>query len=140
MGSSPVTATTPPDSRLQTTSVDLLDAALAAFFRDAAPLAAGDGVVVAFSGGADSTALLWGMSRLAARRGLRLAAAHFDHALDPGSRQRAEGAARLAGELGVELVTERAAGHPAADRAGGAGESREAAARRARYGFLERTR
>ncbi len=140
MGSSPVTATTSPDSRLQTTSVDLLDAALAAFFRDAAPLAAGDGVVVAFSGGADSTALLLGMSRLAVRRGLRLAAAHFDHALDPGSRQRAEGAARLAGELGVMLVTERAAGRPAADGAGGGGESPEAAARRARYHFLERTR
>ena len=116
------------------TSLDLLDAALAAFFRDAAPLAAGDGVVVAFSGGPDSTALLWGMSRLAAARGLLLAAAHFDHALDPGSRQRAEGAARLAGKLGVALVTERAG------EFGPRGESPEAAARRARYDFLERTR
>src|SRR3954447_13605952 len=100
MGSSPVTATTSPDTPLQATSLDLLDAALAAFFRDAAPLAAGDGVVVAFSGGPDSTALLFGMSRLAAARGLLLAAAHYDHALDAGSRQRAEGAARLAAELG----------------------------------------
>src|SRR6478672_8163974 len=119
MGSSPVTATNSP---LQAPSVDLLDAALAAFFRDAAPLAAGDGVVVAFSGGPDSTALLLGMSRLAAARGLSLAAAHFDHALDAGSPQRAEGAARLAAQLGVALVTERAAAHPAA----GAGESPEA--------------
>src|SRR6478609_9210024 len=130
MGSSPVTATNSP---LQAPSVDLLDAALAAFFRDAAPLAAGDGVVVAFSGGPDSTALLWGMSRLAAARGLRLTAAHFDHALDPGSRQRAAGAARLAAALGVALVTERAAFFERG------GESPEAAARRARYEFLERT-
>jgi tRNA(Ile)-lysidine synthase len=121
---------------LQVLSLNLLDA-LAAFFRDAAPLAAGDGVVVAFSGGPDSTALLWGMSRLAAARGLLLAAAHFDHALDPGSRRRAEGAARLAAELGVALVTERAGADPAGDRGG---ESPEAAARRARYDFLERTR
>jgi tRNA(Ile)-lysidine synthase len=122
---------------LQATAVDLLDAALAACFRDAAPLAAGEGVVVAFSGGPDSTALLWGMSRLAAARGLRLTAAHFDHALDPGSRQRAEGAARLAATLGVALVTERATAHPGGEPAR---ESPEAAARRARYDFLERTR
>src|SRR4029077_15295610 len=63
MGSSPVTATIP--------AVHLSDA-LAAFFREDAPLARGEGVVVAFSGGPDSTALLWGMSRLAAERGYRL--------------------------------------------------------------------
>ena len=37
---------------------------LSAFFRQV-PLAAGDRLVVAFSGGGDSTALLWSLSRLA---------------------------------------------------------------------------
>jgi tRNA(Ile)-lysidine synthetase-like protein len=123
--------------------VDLLDDlvnTLEAFFRDVAPLSPGEGfaVVVAFSGGPDSTALLGGMSRLAARRGFRLAAAHLDHAMDPGSAARAAAAARLAARLEVPFVAERVdvlsglAGRPA--------ESAEAAARRARYGFLERTR
>ncbi len=114
--------------------MDLLDA-LATFFRDEAPLARGEGVVVAFSGGPDSTALLWGMSRLAAERGFRLAAAHLDHAMDPGSAGRAAAAARLAATLSVPLI---------AGRAGwmltGPAESAEAAGRRARYEFLERVR
>jgi tRNA(Ile)-lysidine synthase len=114
--------------------VDLLDA-LATFFRDEAPLARGEGVVVAFSGGPDSTALLWGMSRLAAERGFRLAAAHLDHAMDPGSAGRAAAAAHLADQLGVPLISERTevlAGRP--------GESPEAAGRAARYELLERAR
>jgi tRNA(Ile)-lysidine synthase len=114
--------------------LDLLDA-LATFFRDEAPLARGEGLVVAFSGGPDSTALLWGMSRLAAERGFRLAAAHLDHVMDPGSGGRAAAAACLADRLGVPLISERAevpAGRPA--------ESPEAAGRAARYEFLERTR
>ncbi len=126
MGSSPVTATIP---------LLLLDAALAAFFRDEAPLATGDGVVVAFSGGPDSTALLWGMSRFAGRLGVRLAAVHLDHALDPGSAGRAARAAGLAARLGVPCVVERVEVLGARH-----GLSPEAAARRARYAFLERTR
>ncbi|HSU81577.1 MAG TPA: tRNA lysidine(34) synthetase TilS [Thermoanaerobaculia bacterium] len=114
--------------------MDLLDI-LETFFRDEAPLAPGEGVLVAFSGGPDSTALLWGMTRLAARRGLRLAAAHLDHAMDAGSGARADAAARIAERLGVPLIRERAD-----VRAVFPGESPEAAGRRARYGFLERTR
>ncbi|HET9208845.1 MAG TPA: tRNA lysidine(34) synthetase TilS [Thermoanaerobaculia bacterium] len=114
--------------------MDLLDA-LETFFRYEAPLAPGEGVLVAFSGGPDSTALLWGMIRLAAERQLRLAAAHLDHAMDPGSAGRADAAARIAERLGVPLVRERAG-----VRAGVPGESPEAAGRRARYEFLERTR
>ncbi|HEY4565282.1 MAG TPA: tRNA lysidine(34) synthetase TilS [Thermoanaerobaculia bacterium] len=114
--------------------MDLLDA-LETCFRDVAPLAPGEGVLVAFSGGPDSTALLWGMTRLAADRGLRLAAAHLDHAMDAGSGARAAAAARIAERLGVPLVRERAD-----VRAGFPGESPEAAARRSRYAFLERTR
>jgi tRNA(Ile)-lysidine synthetase-like protein len=114
--------------------LDLLDA-LATFFRDEAPLARGEGVVVAFSGGLDSTALLWGMSRLATERGFRLAAAHLDHAQDPGSAGRAAAAARLAAGLSVPLIAGRAGRAP-----GGPAESAEAAGRRARYAFLERVR
>ncbi len=114
--------------------MDLLDA-LETCFRDEAPLAPGEGVLVAFSGGPDSTALLWGMTRLAADRGLRLAAAHLDHAMDAGSGVRADAAARIAERLGVPFLRERTD-----VRAGFPGESPEAAARRARYAFLERTR
>jgi tRNA(Ile)-lysidine synthase len=110
--------------------------ALEEFFRQAAPLDRGDGVVVAFSGGPDSTALLWGMSLLAARGDLRLHAAHLDHGLDAGSAGRAEGAARLAAALGVPMVHERCV-LLAGGRAAG---SAEAAGRQARYEFLERTR
>ncbi|HUF78100.1 MAG TPA: tRNA lysidine(34) synthetase TilS [Thermoanaerobaculia bacterium] len=106
------------------------------FFTAAAPAAQGDLVVVAFSGGPDSTALLAGLARIAPRRGLRLVAAHLDHGLDPGSARRAAAAGRLAARLGVELVSERrrvaAFARP--------GESPEAAARRVRYGFLEEIR
>lgn len=107
---------------------------LEAFFREEAPLGRGDGWVVAFSGGPDSTALLWGMSRLAPSVGLRLVAAHLDHALDPGSAGRAAQAARLAAALGVPLVIERR------DVLAGSTESPEAAGRRARYDLLERVR
>src|SRR5438270_569184 len=136
MGSSPVTATTPDRPACSADALLLLDA-LAAFFRDEAPLAPGDGVVVAFSGGPDSTALLWGMSRLAGRLGVRLAAAHLDHAMDPGSAGRAAQAAGLAARLGVPCRVERIERVAVLS---GRAESAEAAARRARYAFLERTR
>jgi tRNA(Ile)-lysidine synthase len=93
----------------------------------------GDGVVAAFSGGPDSTALLWGLSRIP---GLRLVAAHLDHALDSGSAARARRAGEIAAEIGVPFVTRRI-DVPAARRPG---ESLEAAARRERYAFLERIR
>jgi tRNA(Ile)-lysidine synthase len=118
MGSSPFTAT---------------NSALETFFRDEAPLDPGDGLIAAFSGGPDSTALLLGLARLAADRGWRLTAAHLDHAMDPGSAGRARAAARLAERLGVPLVTERR-------EASRLGDSPEAAARRMRYEFLEEVR
>jgi tRNA(Ile)-lysidine synthase len=106
------------------------------FFRQTAPLAAGDGIVVAFSGGLDSTALLLGLSRLAQTRGFRVTAAHLDHGLDPGSAGRAAAAAQVAARLDVPFLAERRAvpalRHP--------GESPEAAARRVRYAFLEEAR
>lgn len=119
--------------------MDILSA-LEAFFRDLrdeVPLDPGDGLIVAFSGGPDSTALLLGLARLAGAggrlRGCRLTAAHLDHGMDPGSAQRARAAARLAGGLGVAFVTERR-------EVVRLGESPEAAARRVRYRFLEEVR
>ncbi|MGH9464778.1 MAG: tRNA lysidine(34) synthetase TilS, partial [Thermoanaerobaculia bacterium] len=101
-----------------------------------APLTPGDLVLAAFSGGPDSTALVLLLRELLPARGARLAAAHLDHGLDPGSALRAETAARQARELAVPLVGERipVAAHRRAD------ESPEAAARRVRYAFLERQR
>ena len=60
------------------------------FFREEAPLADGEGILVAFSGGPDSTCLLKGLVELRERRAIRLAAAHLDHALDDDSGRRAE--------------------------------------------------
>jgi tRNA(Ile)-lysidine synthase len=115
--------------------VDLL-LALERFFAAEAPLAEGDRLVVAFSGGPDSTALLLGLARLAARRPFSLAAAHLDHGLDRGSAGRAEAARRLAGQIGVPFLAERRE----VPRLRRPGESPEEAARRIRYAFLEEGR
>lgn len=93
-----------------------------------------DRLVVAFSGGPDSTALLHGLCCLSASHRLRLYAAHFDHGLDQGSAERARTAAALANRLGVPCTVEQSSGPPSAR------ESREAEARRRRYQFLERVR
>jgi tRNA(Ile)-lysidine synthase len=93
-------------------------------------------VIAALSGGADSTALLWGLAELTARRGAWLVAAHLDHGLDPGSAGRARAAAATAARLGVPFVCARRE-VPALRRPG---ESVESAARRVRYGFLEEVR
>jgi tRNA(Ile)-lysidine synthase len=115
--------------------MDLLQA-LEVFFRPPFPLDAGEGVVVAFSGGADSTALLWGLKEWAARRGAWLVAAHLDHGLDPGGAERAEAAGRTAARLGIPFVVERR-DVPALRQPG---ESPEAAARHVRYLFLDEVR
>ncbi|HEX8495128.1 MAG TPA: tRNA lysidine(34) synthetase TilS [Pyrinomonadaceae bacterium] len=93
-------------------------------------------VVVAVSGGADSTALLLGLDELlkAGRLALRLTVAHLDHGL----RGAAGGAdalwvAELVGELGYEIEQGRAElGQETIARA----ENLEQAARHARYQFL----
>jgi tRNA(Ile)-lysidine synthase len=110
-------------------------AVLEGFFQRS-PLTRGERLVVAFSGGGDSTALLWGLTRLAPGWGVGLVAAHLDHAMDAGSAARARRAAVLALRLGVPLVAARReiAGRRAA------GESLEAAARRVRYQFLDEVR
>lgn len=104
------------------------------FFTEAAPLEAGSTLVVAFSGGPDSTALLWGLSRLRDRQ-VDLVAAHLDHGLDQASARRAAQAAELATQLDVPFVGERALG---AERFMERGV--EDWARDVRYTFLERQR
>ncbi len=91
-----------------------------------------DLILVAFSGGPDSTALLWGLTRVATQLGLRLHAAHLDHRLDDDSSRRAAAAALLASRMNVALTVEQLR----ARRPGG--ESPEAFARRHRYAFLDR--
>jgi tRNA(Ile)-lysidine synthase len=89
----------------------------------------GDRVLVAVSGGPDSTALL-----IAAHEsGLDVVAAHYDHALQDGSQAVAVHVAGLCRRLGIELVTERRTSPLARG-------SVQAAARSLRYGFLERAR
>jgi tRNA(Ile)-lysidine synthase len=105
------------------------------FLRHDAGVATGDGIVVAFSGGADSTALLWGLSRLQPRLGLRLIAAHLDHGLDADSVRRRDLAASTAARLGVKWVEDRLRGSELALPNG-----LEAAARQERYDFLEAVR
>jgi tRNA(Ile)-lysidine synthase len=96
-------------------------------------LAAGDGVVVAVSGGVDSMVLLHVLAALRAPLALRLHAAHLDHGLrGPEAARDAEAVAAWASRLDVALTCERAG---PLDRRGG---SVQRAARAARYGFLER--
>jgi tRNA(Ile)-lysidine synthase len=107
-GSNPPTATT-------------LVAALAG-----SPLVDLRGMLVALSGGPDSTALLLGLLEL----GVPAVAAHFDHDLRPESAAEALYVAQLCARHRVALIT----GRRSVPLAGG---SRQAAARGARYAFLE---
>ncbi len=84
---------------------------------------------VAFSGGADSTALLAALARLPQPR-LRLRAVHVDHRLHPHSSRWSAHCRRVARSLGVPLVVRTATVMR------GRGESPEAAARHARYALL----
>ena len=129
MGSSPVTATISPSGALAEAV-----AALRGCLREHG-VGADEPLVVAFSGGPDSLALLLAAAHLASESGARPVAAHVDHRLDPGSTARADGARRLAQRLGVpfrllvgdaEMATR--------------GEGREAAARRLRYRLLDELR
>ena len=95
--------------------------------------AAGDGVAVAVSGGADSLALLHALRALAGPRGWRLAVVTVDHGLRPGSAADAAFVADHAKALGLPAQV-RTLGPADLDQYRQAGP--EGAARAARYGVL----
>jgi tRNA(Ile)-lysidine synthase len=91
---------------------------------------AGDLVLVAVSGGADSLALASATAVEAAHCGLRSGAVTVDHGLQPGSAERARQVARCCTELGLDPV------EIATVTVGGDGGP-EAAARTARYAAID---
>lgn len=96
----------------------------------------GERVLVAVSGGADSTALLLALEELkrAGLLGVEVTAAHLDHGLrGEGGADDARWVERLALGYGFECVKGRAS---VAEAAREAGDNLEQAARRARYEFL----
>jgi tRNA(Ile)-lysidine synthase len=97
--------------------------------RQSGLIAAGHRVLVAVSGGPDSTALLLALVDEAHQ----VVVAHYDHALQPGSGRVADHVRRLCERLGVEVLIERR------ERPMSRG-SVQAGARALRYEFLERAR
>jgi tRNA(Ile)-lysidine synthase len=101
------------------------------------PLAA-ETVIVAVSGGADSTALLLALHELkaAGKLSVNICVAHLDHKLRKTSAKDARWVAELSAKLGYECVVGRA---KVAELARANNDNLEQAARRARYAFIERT-
>lgn len=95
-------------------------------------------VIVAVSGGADSTALLLALHELrsAHKLSVKLVVAHLDHKLRPSSANDAKWVATVAEKLGYECVVGRS---KVAEIARSNADNLEQAAREARYRFLERT-
>ena len=91
-------------------------------------------VVVAVSGGADSMALLSGLSDIAAEAGITVAAAHFDHQLRDDSADDGELVESFARSLGVDC---HCGGGDVAARARSRRKGIEEAGRHMRYAFLE---
>jgi len=98
-----------------------------------ADLAAGELVLVACSGGADSLALAAAAAFAAPRMGLRAGGVTVDHGLQAGSAERAAKIAALLAGLGLDPVRGTAVTVPPA----GASQGPENAARVARYGALD---
>ena len=91
----------------------------------------GDSVVCAVSGGADSVALLFALWLLREKLDFSLSAAHFDHGLrGEESRQDARFVERLCGQYDIPL-------HMGAGQVVAGKKGLEAAARDARYAFLQ---
>ena len=95
-------------------------------------LAAGDLVLVACSGGADSLALAAAAAFVAPRLGLRAGGVTVDHGLQPGSAERAGETTALLSTLGLDPVHNAAVTVPS-----GTAKGPEAAARQARYAALD---
>jgi tRNA(Ile)-lysidine synthase len=99
---------------------------------------AGETIVVAVSGGADSTALLLAIEELKTRNKLfvDVCVAHLDHGLRKSSSKDAKWVRELAARLGFRSVIGRS---KVAENAESTSDNLEQAAREARYAFLERT-
>jgi tRNA(Ile)-lysidine synthase len=95
-------------------------------------------VIVAVSGGADSTALLLALDELrsAHKLSVTLCVAHLDHKLRASSTKDAKWVAELSEKLGYECVIGRS---KVAEIARENADNLEQSAREARYAFLERT-
>ncbi len=92
------------------------------------------GVLLAVSGGADSVALARAMAAIRTHRTGRLAVAHFNHRLRGADSEADEAfVVALARQLSLECVS------GSANVAAAKGEGLEAAARAARYAFLQQT-
>ena len=89
----------------------------------------GDSVVVAMSGGPDSTCLLDVLSRLRGKLGLRIAVAHVDHGLSDASAEIAAKVSTEVAEAGFEIHVVRVPDL--------AGPNLHARAREFRYGFFD---
>ncbi len=92
-------------------------------------------IIVAFSHGGDSTALLLLLNALGRKNGFEIAAAHLDHMLRPESGEEARSAKRFCLDMGIRIHCE------SADVSGFAKEKGlglEEAGREVRYAFLER--
>ena len=113
--------------------IDEVNARVHAYVLRHALIAAGDTVVVAVSGGADSLCLLHVLHTLAPDLGCRLHVAHLDHALRPTSQADAAFVAAHAAQLGLPYTVER---RDVGALARTQRVSLETAARRARYDFL----
>src|SRR3990172_1939299 len=112
-----------------------MEAAVRRYMADQALWPADGRLLVAVSGGPDSTALLLVLHRLARRRGLHLAVAHFDHGLRGAAVAARE--ARFVGDLAATLGLPLHLGSGDVRALAKAERlSLEEAARRARYGFL----
>ncbi|HEY0367686.1 MAG TPA: tRNA lysidine(34) synthetase TilS, partial [Pyrinomonadaceae bacterium] len=98
----------------------------------------GETIVVAVSGGADSTALLLALQELKGNNKLYtgICVAHLDHRLRKSSSKDAKWVADLAARLGFQSVIGRT---KVLDDVLETGDNLEQAARKARYAFLERT-
>jgi tRNA(Ile)-lysidine synthase len=99
---------------------------------------AGEAIVVAVSGGADSSALLLALDELKTRQkiSLNICVAHLDHRLRKSSAKDAKWVSELATKLGYRVVIGRT---KIAENARAGSDNLEQAAREARYAFLERT-
>jgi tRNA(Ile)-lysidine synthase len=98
----------------------------------------GETIVVAVSGGADSTALLLAIEELNSQQKLYIdvCVAHLDHRLRKSSAKDAKWVSELATRLGFRSVIGRS---KVAEDARANNDNLEQAAREARYAFLERT-